>query len=65
MRQTLLFLAGVVGLLSIVPLATWAATGSLQQAWDALKGYLIALFPVWVGVVLGLLVGVIANITGS
>jgi len=34
---------GVLVLVSIVPLATWAATGSLRQAWRALRGYALVL----------------------
>lgn len=32
--------AAVLGLMLIVPAATWAATGSLSRAWEAWKGYL-------------------------
>jgi hypothetical protein len=39
MRQSLLFIAGLAGLFSIVPLATWAATGSWRRALEAARGY--------------------------
>ena len=35
----MLFVAGMAGLFSIVPLATWAATGSWRRALEAAKGY--------------------------
>jgi hypothetical protein len=64
MRQTLLFLAGVVFLLSLVPLSIWAATGRIKDAWLALKGYMTGLAPVYIGIAIGLLAGLIANFTG-
>lgn len=41
--QALLFVATILGLFSIVPLATWAATGSLRAAYEALKGYMLCM----------------------
>lgn len=48
MRQALLLVGGLAGLFAIVPLCTWADTGSLRAAWEAAKGY---------GVVMGILAG--------
>lgn len=36
-------MATIIGLLSIVPLATWAATGRLKDAWVAMRGYMLCL----------------------
>jgi hypothetical protein len=59
--QALLFVAAIAGLLSIVPLATWAATGSLRSAWEALKGYMLCM-----GILAGFcLLGVLAALIGS
>lgn len=49
MGQSLLAIAVIVGLLSIVPLSTWAATGRFKDAMHALRGYLPCL-----GIMLGL-----------
>jgi hypothetical protein len=38
----LLFLS-IVGMLSIVPLSVFAATGRWDRTWEALKDYLIAM----------------------
>ena len=35
--------AAIAVILSIVPLFIWGATGSLRQAWEALKGYLLVM----------------------
>jgi hypothetical protein len=42
--QALLFIAAVGGLVSIVPLSIWLATGRLSSAWYALKEYALVLF---------------------
>jgi uncharacterized membrane protein len=42
-------LLGIAALVALVPLSTWAATGSPRQAWQALKGYCVAM-----GLVVGL-----------
>lgn len=39
MDHPFLFVGTLVALLSVVPLATLAATGSLRDAWEAAKGY--------------------------
>jgi hypothetical protein len=39
MAQALLFVAAVVGMLSLVPLATLLATGSMRAALEAARGY--------------------------
>ena len=38
----LLFLS-IAGLVSIIPLSIWAATGRLDRAWQALRQYLLAM----------------------
>jgi hypothetical protein len=43
MRQALLFIAALAAMVSIIPLSIWAATGRLRDAWEALKGYLVAM----------------------
>ena len=37
--KLLLFLATMGGLLSIVPLITWAVTGRADRAWEAARQY--------------------------
>ena len=39
----MLLLLSIVGLLSIVPLSVFAATGSAARTWEALKEYLMML----------------------
>lgn len=50
----------IAGLLLIVPLCVWAATGSLRHAWFALKEYLLVMS---ILVVPGVLFGIIAILT--
>jgi hypothetical protein len=38
----LLFLS-IAGLVSIIPLSIWAATGRVDRAWHALRGYLFSM----------------------
>jgi hypothetical protein len=56
--QTILFLGAVLGLLALVPLAVWFATGSRVQAGRALRGY---------GAIMGALlaIGVLGAIFGG
>lgn len=54
---------GIAALVSIVPLATWAATGRLRAAWEALRGYCLVMFiVVGLPMIAGALVGLLANI---
>lgn len=39
----MLLVLSIVGLLSIVPLSVFAATGSLASTWEALRGYLLVM----------------------
>lgn len=39
----MLLLLSIVGLLSIVPLSVFAATGSAARTWEALKEYLMVM----------------------
>lgn len=39
----MLLLLTLLGFLSIVPLSTWAATGRLDRAWQALREYLLSM----------------------
>lgn len=41
--KLLLFLATMGGLLSLVPLITWAVTGRADRAWEAAKEYWLIL----------------------
>jgi hypothetical protein len=43
MLQALLLIAALAAMFSLVPLATWAATGRWRDAWRAAKGYAFAL----------------------
>ena len=43
MGPALLFAAALLGMFSIVPLATWAATGSLREAGRAAGGYAVTI----------------------
>jgi len=55
--KLLLLLATLCGLLSIVPLITWAVTGRSDRAWESARQYcglLAAMF---------LVVGIVAGIT--
>jgi hypothetical protein len=61
MRQTLLFIAAMAAMFSIVPLAIWAATGRLRDSWEAFKGYMIC-----IGILAALsLFGVVSMLIGS
>jgi hypothetical protein len=39
----MLLALSLVGLLSIVPLSIWAATGRIDRAWEALRGYMLVI----------------------
>jgi len=39
----MLLVLSIAGLVSIIPLSIWAATGSLDRAWQALREYLLAM----------------------
>ena len=41
--KLLLTLLVIAGLISLIPLATWAATGRLDRAWQALREYLLVM----------------------
>lgn len=57
--QSLLFVGAIVGLLAIVPLATWAATGRLADAWRATVEYLLVMAII---IVPGFIIGAIAGL---
>lgn len=40
MREFLITVAGIAGLVLIVPLMVWGGTGDWRHAWSALKSYL-------------------------
>jgi len=39
LEKVLLFILVIGGMLSIIPLAVWAGSGSLRAAWEATKVY--------------------------
>lgn len=39
----MLLLITLLGMLSIIPLSIWAATGNLRRAWDGTKEYLFVM----------------------
>jgi hypothetical protein len=55
MSQALLFVAVIAGMVSIIPLSIWLATGSIRAAWTALREYLRCMGALYaVGAVLAL-----------
>lgn len=58
----MLLLVGVIAaLVSIVPLFTWAMTGSARQAWQSARGYILVLV---ILLAIPALVGLVAAIAG-
>jgi len=49
--------AAIAAMIMIIPLAVWGGTGSLRQAWQGLKEYLVAMAVIVVPAVLLAAVG--------